>query len=370
MMQKTIYFDEAFHEGLLLQDVEVIFEHDLVTGISAEVDRSSKVFHRGVLSRGLVDLQVNGGGDVLFNLSPNEEGVRCIQRAHKKFGTDWIAPTVITDKPQVMQQAVDAVISLWGEYGIAGIHIEGPHISVEKRGTHSAEFIRPFDDLTMRQIERLREKSIPTMLTVAPESIKPEEIMKLRKMGTIVSIGHSNTSYEETMAAINAGAQCFTHLFNAMSPFQGRDPGVVGAAFQAKTHCGIILDGHHVHDASVQHAIDSIPDLFFVSDAMPTVGGKSEFELYGQSVGLKNGKLVNREGALAGAHTTMAESLHRAVSRLGIDKERALQMSLSIPANLFEIEKVDSLIGQSLDSLFVRNEDLSLTQSLKSFLAG
>ncbi len=288
----------------------------------------------GILTPGFVDLQVNGGGGVLFNDDPTPSGLGKIAAAHRRFGTTHILPTVITDAPEVLDRAVEAILD-W-RYGpdILGIHIEGPHIAPSRRGTHATRFVRPLDATTLAHARRLRAAGIPTMITLAPEAATPDQIARLAAMGCIVSLGHSDATADQTRAALAAGANCFTHLFNAMSPMLNRAPGVVGAAINSDAYAGIICDGIHVADEMVALALRArpVPDrTFLVSDAMPTVGGPDRFRLYGETVTLTDGHLINAEGSLAGTHVTMLGSVHRLVHHAGVDLETALRMATGIP---------------------------------------
>ena len=288
----------------------------------------------GILTPGFVDLQVNGGGGVLFNDEPTPAGMRKIAAAHRRFGTTHILPTVITDAPEVLARAVDAALDQTAGPGILGIHIEGPYIAPTRRGTHATRFVRPLDATTIAHAKRLRAAGIPTMITLAPEAAPPDEIARLAAMGCIISIGHSDATADQTRAALAAGANCFTHLFNAMSPMLNRSPGVVGAAINSDAYAGIICDGIHVADEMVALALRArpVPDrTFLVSDAMPTVGGPDRFELYGETITLTDGRLINAEGSLAGAHVTMLGSVRRLVHHAGVDLETALRMATGIP---------------------------------------
>ena len=187
-------------------------------GKVAEVGRASDVPSGalteridGIVSPGFVDLQVNGGGGVLLNETPTARGMQAIAAAHRSVGTVAILPTVITDAPDVLEAAVDAAIEAKGSAGIAGLHIEGPHISIARRGTHAAKFVRPFDDTTLALVGRLRMHDVSVMLTLAPEAATCAQISALRDMGVIVSIGHSDADARATHAAVTAGANCFTH---------------------------------------------------------------------------------------------------------------------------------------------------------------
>ena len=194
---------------------------------------------------------------------------------------------------------------------------------------------------------------IPVMITLAPEIVPPEHIAKLVKMGTVVSIGHSEATPADITAARLAGARCFTHLFNAMSPMQGRDPGVTGTAILSSSYVGIICDGIHVADDMVALALRARPEpnlTFLVSDAMPTIGGPAQFDLYGENIKLDQGRLINAERSLAGAHTTLAAGIRRLVLNLNISVQTALKMAISVPCAVMGLD-LDRLQGQRIDAL-------------------
>jgi N-acetylglucosamine-6-phosphate deacetylase len=325
----------------------------------------------GLLAPGYVDLQVNGGGGVLLNADPTVQGMEAIAAAHRKLGTVALLPTLITDAPEVMDRAVEAALAAKGRPGIIGIHLEGPHISVPRRGTHAARFIRPLDDRTLAAVRRLRDADIPVLLTLAPEATAPGQIAALAAMGAVVSLGHSDATADQARAALAEGARTFTHLFNAMSPLTHRAPGVVGAALNSSVPVGLICDGIHVVDEVLALALRARPgpDLaYIVSDAMPTVGGPDHFRLYDMDLRVENGRLVNPEGSLAGAHVTVAESVARLVTRVGTDPEVALRMAVTVPARLIGRPDLATLQGRDAADLLLLDERFSLAGPLASRL--
>ncbi|NNL19217.1 MAG: N-acetylglucosamine-6-phosphate deacetylase, partial [Boseongicola sp.] len=287
---------------------------------------------KGCLTPGFVDLQVNGGGGVMLNTTPTRDGIATIAEAHRRFGTVAVMPTVITDAPEVLDQAAEAAIAARNDEGIVGLHIEGPHISVARRGTHNSAYIRPLDQRTMDVVAELRNHDIAVMITLAPEAASTAQIAALAELGAIVSVGHTDAEADVIEAATAAGAKCATHLFNAMSPMTARAPGAVGAVISSHLRSGIICDGYHVDDRMIAIALRARPakDLaFLVSDSMATVGGPDHFDLYGQEVHLDHGRLINAEGNLAGAHVTQAQGVARLVKHVGISLEAALRMAIT-----------------------------------------
>lgn len=364
----------VFDDGRLIDGVAVAIAQGTISAVVPfdEVPTSAPVHDfDGILAPGFVDLQVNGGGGALLNDRPTKETMFTIARAHRAFGTTALLPTVITDSPEVLDLAVEAVIDAMGQNGVQGLHIEGPHISVDQRGTHKAEFVRALDHRTIDQIARLRAVDIPVLITLAPDVVAPEDIRRIADLGAVVSIGHSMASAEIARQALDAGATCFTHLFNAMPPMAGRKPGVAGAAINSGAYVGIICDGVHVEDEMVGMAIRARPRpdrMFLVSDAMPTVGGPSEFDLYGTKVRLVNNRLVNSEGSLAGAHTTQGHSVKRLVESVGISPEDALRMAITIPGNVMGLS-LDRLQGTGTGNVLCLEDDMSFGGYLDGFLA-
>ncbi|MAI57468.1 MAG: N-acetylglucosamine-6-phosphate deacetylase [Rhodobacteraceae bacterium] len=325
----------------------------------------------GILSVGFVDLQVNGGGGVLFNTDPTPETLKAILAAHRRFGSVAILPTVITDAKYVLEKAVEAVIESKHQPGIIGIHIEGPHIALEQRGAHAARFVRLYDPGTFQLVQNLRLKEIPVMITLAPEVVSMKDIEALSETGAIVSLGHTNASLHLANEALSHGACAFTHLFNAMPAMRNRKPGIVAAALNSDCYTSIIGDGFHVDDEILKFAIRARPvkdRLFIVSDAMPTIGGPSSFKLYGSAITLKKGRLINSEGKLAGAHITMAGTVKRFVSALGVAIEDALKMAISVPANLINRPDLASLENRHVKDLICLDDDLNFERDLMDII--
>ncbi|WP_298441319.1 N-acetylglucosamine-6-phosphate deacetylase [uncultured Ferrimonas sp.] len=318
----------------------------------------------GLLAPGYVDLQVNGGGDILFNEQPSVAAIEQMVRAHQRFGTTSLLPTVITDDIAVMEQAADAVAQalISQDSGVVGIHFEGPHIAKAKRGAHNHNHIRAISAAEWALFARTDLGC--KLLTIAPEAVSPAEIERLVVLGVTVSLGHSNCSYSQAQQAIAAGASGVTHLFNAMSPLQGREPGLVGAALLSKTACaGIINDGHHVDFASVRLAYQALgaERLCLVTDAMPPVGGQQQqFTLVGNPVILNGDRLLGQGGELAGSVLTMERAVQLAVQQVGIEVANALQMATTTPARWLGLQGIGRIaVGQRADMVLL-NKQLQL----------
>lgn len=295
----------------------------------------------GLLAPGLIDIQVNGGGGVLFNDTPTVETLETIAQAHARFGVTGLMATLISDDRAKTVRALDAVAEAIEDEvdGILGLHLEGPWLSGTRRGVHPAKHLRTLDDEDIRLLTQKRP--FPILITIAPEQVDTDTIEALKAAGVVVSIGHTEATAEEVDAALTAGATGFTHLFNAMPPMEGRKPGPVGAAL-ANRDCwaGLILDGIHVSPTSARAAFAAKTwrKLILVSDAMATVGSKdTRMSLFGEGIEVKEGALRTATGTLAGAHLDLSTSVRNAVSLLGATPTEALRMAALTPAEFLGV---------------------------------
>lgn len=353
---KFLQPNAVFDGKQMLADVVLRCEEDIVTDIiplhTLPVETKAERIDE-ILTVGLFDVQVNGGGGVMLNNDPTQDAVCRIALAHKSEGTTYTLPTVITDAPEIMRRAADAVSAELGNNGVSGIHIEGPHISLKHKGTHNTDYIRPFDDNTMSILQKLCEAKVPVLLTLAPETVKPGLIAQVTNMGVVVSAGHSAATAEETQRALSEGMRCFTHLFNGMPAMGAREPKITGAAINSDVWCGIIADGHHVSNEMVGLAVRARPRknrMILVSDAMSTVGGPDQFDLYGETIKVDNGRLVNAIGSLAGAHISLKDSVMNAITKIGISPGEAIRMSTTNPFEMMNIS-VPEIIGTPVSDL-------------------
>ncbi|WP_312414240.1 N-acetylglucosamine-6-phosphate deacetylase [Shinella sp.] len=288
---------------------------------------------------GFVDLQVNGGGGVLLNESPDVEGIRTICAAHARFGTTALLPTLITDSVAVTTAAIEAGLAACAAAvpGFLGLHLEGPHLSIARKGAHDPAFIRPMEPEDLARTIEARKGLDALLMTLAPENATNEQIAALRASGVTVSLGHSDCGYAAAAAAVAAGAQMMTHLFNAMSPLGNREPGMVGAALDlGHLNAGLIADGYHVHPASIGAALRAKRGpgrIFLVTDAMSPLGtDMTSFFLNGREIFREGGRLTLADGTLAGADIDMASCIRFMRDTVGMDLEEALRMGSLYPA--------------------------------------
>lgn len=299
----------------------------------------------GFVAPGFVDLQVNGGGGVLFNNDTSVEAIRTICSAHAQFGTTALLPTLITDTVAVNVAAIAAAkVALDQQVsGFIGLHLEGPHLSLARKGTHDPALIRPMDDADLARLIAARQALPNLLVTVAAETVTPSQIKALAEAGIIVSIGHSDATSDVTSAAIHAGASMATHLFNAMSQLGNREPGVVGAVLNHPISAGLIADGIHVHPDTIKLALRSKVGehkVFLVTDSMSQTGTDlTSFTLNGRTITRANGALRLADGTLAGADLDMIDAVEFMHSQIDLPIEEAIRMASLYPAEAMGVEQ-------------------------------
>jgi N-acetylglucosamine-6-phosphate deacetylase len=352
----------------------VVIEGDVIVDVTQAADaapQADEIVDLGGqrLVPGFIDLQVNGGGGVLFNDAPSVEALREIAAAHRRFGTTACLPTLISDDPDTMRAAIAAVAEAieQGVPGVIGIHLEGPHLNPARRGVHDAAQMRELDGRALELLCLLQ--SGHTLVTLAPETVVGESIRQLTERGVRVFAGHSAATYEQVRAAIDCGLAGFTHLFNAMSQLASREPGVVGAALDdPDTFAGIIADGHHVHRASLGIALRAKPrgKVFLVTDAMPTVGSADKtFLLSSGSVTELGGRCVTADGTLAGSNIGMIDAVKFMVSSGLVDLEEALRMAAAYPAAALGVDDTYGYVRPGYRAnLLGLNDDLHVVLSV------
>ncbi|MEA9826334.1 N-acetylglucosamine-6-phosphate deacetylase [Xanthomonas campestris pv. raphani] len=285
---------------------------------------------------GFIDIQVNGGGGVLFNNACTPQALATIAAAHRRYGTTGMLPTLISDTAEVMAEAIAATRQAiaQGVPGVLGIHLEGPYLSPARKGTHDAQKFR-VPDAHEIAVDTSLDNGV-TLITLAPERVPLDDIRAFVAGGAVVFAGHTAATYEQARDGIAAGVSGFTHLYNAMSPLAGREPNAVGAALEdPAVWCGVIVDGVHVHPASLRVALAAKPrgKLLLVTDAMPMVGADSpSFDLYGETITAIDGVVRNAAGALAGSALDMATAVRNSVQWLGVDLAEAARMASTYPA--------------------------------------
>lgn len=316
--------------------------------------------HGLLLAPGFIDLQVNGGGGALLNAQPTLESIRQICSAHAKFGTTALLPTLITDTREVRSATIAAGLQAKAARvpGFLGLHLEGPHLSVARKGAHDPALIRPMDDADLKEMLDCARALGILMITVAPENATKEQVRALADAGAVVSLGHTDVGYETAVSYAKAGARTVTHLFNAMSGLGHREPGVVGAALATGTlHAGLIADGYHVDPASMGVALrakNGPGQIFLVTDAMSPIGtDMTSFELNGREILRHGGRLTLADGTLAGADIDMLSSVRFVHEKLRLPVEEALRMASAYPADAMGISSHKGRLLPGADADFV-----------------
>lgn len=355
--------------GLLAFRADVIFDgenwHDkaalvvrggVVDGIVAASDLSpaiATVDAGDMIVPGFVDLQVNGGGGVMLNDRQDVDAIRVMCAAHARFGTTALLPTLITDTPEVTRAVVEAGAEALARKlpGFLGLHLEGPHLSVSRKGAHDPALIRPMRDADEAALLAAHEKVPVLLTTVAPESVEPARIERLVKAGVVVSLGHTDTTYRNAVACAAAGASMATHLFNAMSQITNREPGLAGAAIDSGAFfAGLIADGIHVDPATIRIALKAKSGpgrLFLVTDAMATIGtDMTSFTLNGRTITRADGRLTLDDGTLAGADLDMISAVRFVHETIGVDLGEALRMASLYPARAMGVETTHGRLGK------------------------
>lgn len=296
----------------------------------------------GILAPGFIDLQVNGGGGVMLDGTASPEQIATICAAHAQLGTTGLLPTLITDTPQATRAVLAAGVASVGRVpGLLGLHLEGPHLDPRRHGAHDPALIRPLDQEDIELYCEARAGLPALMITLAPASATPEQIATLVRAGIVVSLGHAECSFAEADAAQKAGAIMVTHLFNAMSTLQSREPGLVGAALRLPLHAGVIADSIHVHPETlrISLAAKQAGEVFLVTDAMACAGtAMTEFTLGGRRILRSENALRLENGTLAGADLALPQAVRQMIEQVGVTPERALAMATRIPADLIGAE--------------------------------
>jgi N-acetylglucosamine-6-phosphate deacetylase len=342
-MLQAIVNGQVFDGESLRDGLAVLIDHSRIHSVVHASDLPTEVSNRydlmgGVLVPGFIDLQVNGGGGVLFTAAPTVDSLRRIGVAHRQFGTTGFLPTLITTSLPVMRSAIAAVSQAIAEGvpGILGIHLEGPFLNTERKGIHDAHQFCPLDEEGFQIITALEVGT--TLVTLAPELTSPAMIGRLVQAGVIVCAGHSAADYAQTRTALAAGVSGFTHLFNAMTPLLSREPGMVGAALEdSGSWFGIIADGHHVHPAAFRIAVAAKQHggAVLVTDAMPTVGSPDNtFVIDGATIVARQGRVTNAAGTLAGSDLDMLTAVNNAAEFAGVDWYEAVRMASLYPARV------------------------------------
>lgn len=362
------YFAERIFDGSRWHDdAALVVEGGRVAAIRPQSEVGDGVALSGWIVPGFVDLQVNGGGGVLFNNDPSPEGIRTICAAHAGYGTTSMMVTLITDRPEVTACAIQAAEQADAVPGFLGLHLEGPHLALSRKGTHDPALIRRMEDEDLAMLILAAGTLRHMICTVAPEAVTLEQVADLTSSGAVVSLGHSDTDAATALAYAEAGARMVTHLFNAMSPLGHRAPGLVGAALSdGRIWCGLIADGFHVDGSVMRIALRGKcgpAGIFLVSDAMGTIGSDlTEFTLNGRRVLRNQGRLTLEDGTLAGADIALIDGVRYLVNALGMPLEDALRLASAHPAQAIGVTDRGNLLPGARADFFTLTPQITAEQ--------
>lgn len=307
---------------------------------------------------GLVDIHTHGGAGEDFS---DGRGLQTLSDYYAAHGVTSFLATTMTLPESVLLKAMHAVRDFRRAGGAkcAGVHLEGPFLSYEKRGAQAAENLHVPD---IEMFHRLNEASGGTvrLVTVAPEEQGALEfIRRINKICT-VSVGHTVADYDTAMAAFEAGATHATHLFNAMPPFLHRTPGVIGAAFDCGASVELICDGLHLHPSVIRAAHKLFGEkINLISDSLRCAGmPDGDYELGGQPITVKNGKATLRDGTIAGSSISLMDGVRNCV-RFGIPLCDAVYAASTAPALAVGLDAGVIAVGRKAD-LVVLDPDLKI----------
>jgi N-acetylglucosamine-6-phosphate deacetylase len=341
-----IFDGERFHDdkALVVADGRI----ETIAGLNDLPDGETITLDGGILAPGFIDAQVNGGAGRMLNDEPSPASMYRIAEGHRPYGTTSLLPTLITDTGEATAAAIDAAKeAVKANRGVAGLHLEGPHLAPARKGAHLAELMRPVEDRDVKALSAAAEAIGTLLVTMAAEQVTARQVRELSEAGVTVSIGHSDCTSEAAEARFDAGARGVTHLFNAMSQLGHRTPGLVGAAIDhPAVWCGIIADGHHVDPKALRTALRAKRGegkLFFVTDAMSLVGSaENSFTLNGRTVRRETGafcsRLVLSDGTLAGSDVDMASAIRYGLTYLDLSLSEALRMATLYPARFLKLD--------------------------------
>lgn len=338
--------DKFLTEHAVLTNGRIIHEVVPASDLPSDVERCD--LQGNLLAPAFIDLQLYGGNDLLFSQLLNEEAILATDAYCASGGCTRFLLTMATNSIDVFVQGIEvakAFLKKHPQSGLLGLHLEGPYINPIKRGAHLLNQIK---QPTLDEVKLLLHKSegIVKMMTLAPEQCSDEVINLLLEHQVIVSAGHSNATYEQAMAAFNNGVTTATHLFNAMSPLQGRALGMVGAIYDHPTaSSSIVCDGFHTSFAAVRISKKIMQErLFLITDAVTETGEGLYQHVF------QEGRYVLPDGTLSGSALTMIKAVNNCVKEAGIEREEALRMGSLYPAQVAKLSQLGRIEkGQQAD---------------------
>ena len=308
-----------------------------------EIDEGGIDIRGKTIIPGLIDIHTHGAVGVDTMDGENIEKV-CEYLAQNGV-TSWL-PTTMTMDIEDLKKVTDTIPYTKGAK-ILGYHLEGPYISKARKGAQNGKYIKNPDINEFSSLKSIK------MVTVAPELDGGMEFIK--KCDSLVSIGHTDCDYETAIKAIQNGAVCLTHTFNAMPPLHHRNAGPIGAAIDENIYVQVICDGLHIHKSVIKmlYRTFGADRMILISDSMRATGlSDGKYEFGGQSIDVKGGIARTQDGALAGSTSNLMTCVKKAIE-YGIPKNDAIKMATETPAKLLGIKKGKIQVGYDADFLIV-----------------
>lgn len=341
MSSKIVSAKKIFTSQEWLIDSSLIIENETIVDIVPTSSISTAAHHHiySSIVPSFIDIQIYGAHEKLFAVYPSADALFKLYDYCSISGALHFCPTVATNSYEVFYKCIDAVKEYWNQNGkgCLGLHIEGPWINTIKRGAHIESFIH---SPSIEEVKKLLEygKGVIKIITLAPEVCSKEVIELIQSYNIVLSAGHSNATYQHATDSFNNGIKTCTHLFNAMSSLQHREPGIVGAIFNHSSVCAsIIPDGYHVDYAVVTIAKKIMKErLFVITDAVTTTSeGLYPHQLAGDK--------YESNGTLSGSALTMKKSVHNLITHCDIALEEALRMCSLYPAQVLGLSNLGKL---------------------------
>ncbi|MTH16385.1 N-acetylglucosamine-6-phosphate deacetylase [Flavobacterium sp. LC2016-01] len=354
----------------IITDNAIIIKNGKVLSIQKEIPNGIETIDlQGKhIAAGFIDIQINGGEKLYFSQTPTEEAIEDIYNSSLKYGTTHVLPCLISSSHETILQGIEAVRNYREihDNGVIGMHLEGPFLNPLKRGAHSITEVRKPTNVELEEIIRLG-KDVIKVITIAPECFTDDQLNMLLESGIVISAGHSTMTHKEAQYYFSKGIKLVTHLFNAMTQFGHREPGLVGAVFEDENvYAPVILDGAHCDYAAAKVAYKLKQDkLFLISDAA-FLGRKVEsFKWDNFDAHLQDGFYRNNEGNLAGAAISMQEAVQNAYRYLNVSTDEAIKMATSRVASAIGLQDQLGKIKEGFPASFVTFDiDLSEIETL------
>ena len=363
---KRVFANGTIYTGKeILSGVAILVNEGKIEGFVYDTDIPDEYIVHDMKGNNIcpafIDLQIYGGNGYLFSANPSIEAIEATRNYCLKGGAAKFLLTIATNSKEVFNKGISVAKQFLnaGGRGMLGLHLEGPWINPEKRGAHLSEYIC---QLTLDEAKKLLDEAegVIKMITLAPEMVNDEVIDYLQANGIVISAGHSNATYVQATKGFEK-IKTATHLFNAMSPFQSREPGMVGAIYNHPSVCAsIVADGIHVNFNAIQISKKILGErLFLITDTVAETKEGPYQHIF------KNDRYTNQDGTLSGSVLTMMKAVKNCVHDAGIDLPEALRMASLYPAKILGIENKLGLAEKNYYAAFaVFDKEMNLTETI------